>query len=215
VARYPDDPRPVSPYNFRPNRPFVAGGPEWAQQTRPLTSFSLMEAEFGYRGKSFTDAMTLHNFWESVDGPSGRFTFVDFNGVGLPGASTHPGVPWVSLFVFKGDGVEDTWDLPTYALAASPAPIVYENGVAKTSAITLAGSPDVTKDYNIVLAAGTDDVDRLIATATPASPIIGTISGTCRRALRRARFLNAKNPFTLNVPANYYQGPVTILEVRK
>lgn len=216
MGRYPDDPRPSNSYPFRPNRPFVAGGPEWAQQTRALTRFSLFEAELSYRGKSFAQLMTLHNFWESVDGAAGRFTFVDFNGIRLPGGATDPGVAWSGLFVAKGDGAATTWNLPTFGLKADPAPVVYENGEAMSTTYYTGGDVAIGPGGYLVLpGTGTDGVDSLLAGTPPAASVIVTISGTCRRAFRRARFIVAKNPFVLNVPANYYIGPVTIVEVRK
>jgi hypothetical protein len=298
MSLYPSDPRPISPYPFRTNRPTVGGGPEWAPQDRALTRFGLGEADVSYRGKSWAQIMTLYNFFESVHGAAGRFTFADFNGVGPLGGGTDPGVPWSGLFVAKADGITLTWDLPTYSLASGPAPVVYENGSVKTSAI-YTGTPSRTTPYNIKLGAGTDGVDQVTAgasltTVAPTAPglagtsiavptgmgaaflatpfyatvwptavapsalnaeiilvntrvsdiltvvvraqrgtvarniIVGdqiavapdptvviTIDGTCRRAFRRAKFLQTKNPFVLNVPANYYQGPVTILEVRR
>jgi len=209
MSKYPDDPPPKAPFSFRSNRPLVSGGPEWAPQDRALTRFGLGEADLFYEGNPWSEIKTLYDFYESVGGASGRFTFVDFN------APDSGGQAWADLFVAKGDGAEDTWDLPTYALVASPAPVIKESGTTKTSAVTPAGSPDVTKDYNIVLGTGTDGVDLLIATAAPASPIIVTISGTCRRAFRRAKFTNAKNPFVYDVPDFFSAGPVTIIEVRK
>jgi hypothetical protein len=222
MARYPDSPRPISPYNFRVNRPFVGGGPEWAQQTRPLTRFSLYEADLTYRGKSWAQIMTLHNFFESVDGAAGRFTFVDFNGIGPIGGGADPGVAWSGLFVAKGDGTTVSWDLPTFRIKAFPAPVVYENGTAKTTAIWTGGSTTPAAGTYLIIpansddtGAGTDGVDLLHAGTAPAASVIITIDATCRRAERRARFIVAKNPFVLNVPANYYQGPVTIVGVRK
>jgi hypothetical protein len=314
MARYPDVPRPISPYTFRIGRPFIGGGPSWAPQNRGLTRFNLCEADLSYRGKSWTDIMILYNFWESVHGCAGRFTFVDFNGIGPLGGSD-PGVSWAGLFVAKADGITLAWDLPTFGIStvwyvvgdtAYPTEIE-ENGVAKTTSFVTT-TPDSTKKYNIKVGAGTDGVDLVTATASlstvatapipatsgtslvvhagdgagfpstpfnaivwptavaptaanaeivsvttrstdtltiaravapayvrtiivgdqiavpPAASVIVTVSATCRRAFRRARFSEGvggptsypgQNPFTYNVPANYYQGPLTIVEVRR
>ena len=215
MARYPDNPRPISPYNFRSNRPSVGGGPEWAPQNRALTRFGLAEADVTYRGKSWAQVMTLYNFFESVDGDAGRFTFVDFNGIG-PIGGTDPGVAWSGLYVAKGTGAVGTWDLPTFGLKTSPAPVVYENGAAKTTAVWVSGSTTpAAGTYLIIPGTGTDGVDTLKAGTDPASTVIVTIDATCRRAMRQAKFTASKNPFVLNVPANYYQGLLTIVEVRK
>jgi len=236
-----------------------------------------------------TEMRVLYDFFESVRGSAGRFTFADFNGFDLGGRA------WPALFVAKGNALALEWDLPTYALAASPAPVVYENGVSKTSDIYMTTWDD-TKAYHIKVGAGTDGVDLLTAEAAittvatapspassgtslivaagkgarfPAAPfyanvwptavdpteanietvqvtavvtdtltivrgtparsivvgdqiavpplatVIITIDATCRRAFRRAKFLNVKNPFVWDPPEMSTQGPVTILEVRK
>jgi hypothetical protein len=216
--KYPDSPRPIVPYNFRINRPFVGGGPEWASQNRALTRFNLFEADLNYRGRSWADAMVLYNFFESVHGPAGRFTFVDFNGIG-PVGGVDPGVPWVNLFVAKGDGVTTTWDLPTYGAVAGITPIEYSPGLYMgyaTPLVLVNGSISYSGSYAVSYGTGTDGVDSLEATSgAPSAGSIISVSATCRRALRRARFTTAKNPFVYNAVANYYQGPVTIVEVRK
>jgi len=275
----------------------VTGGPDWAPQSRALTRFNLVEADLIYKAKSFSEVKTLYDFFENVRGASGRFTFADFNGIG-PIGGADPGVAWASLFVASGDGIALEWDLPTFALVASPAPVVYANAVAQTSDIYTT-SWDDTKAFHIKVGAGTDGVDLLtaegaitaVATAPspatsgtslvvaagkgarfaaapfyanlwptavdpsaanvetvqvtavvadtltivraqngttartvvvgdqiavpPLSSVILTVDATCRRALRRARFLATKNPFLYEVPAIYSYGPVTIVEVRK
>jgi hypothetical protein len=297
MALYPDSPRPNTGYAFRSNHPVVTGGPEWAPQSRPLTRFGLVEADMNYRAKSWAQIKTLYDFFESVDGSAGRFTFVDFNGAG-PVGGTDPGVAWSALYVAKGDALTLAWDLPTFGLRASPAPVVYENGSVKTNDI-YTSTWDDTKAYHIKVGAGTDGVDLLtaesaittVATAPspattgtslvvaagkgarfpgtpfyanvwptavaptllnietvqvttvstdtltivrhqngtsarsivvgdqiavpPLSTVIITIDATCRRAMRRAKFVNVKNPFLLDVPALYSAGPVNVVEVRK
>lgn len=211
MARYPDSPRPNSGVAFRSYWPTVSGGPDWAPQSRALTRFNLAEADLFYKAKLWAQIKVLYDFFESVNGSAGRFTFADFNGIG-PIGSVDPGVAWSGLYVAKGTGAAATWDLPTFALVASPAPVVYENGVAKTTAFT--GAPGAGT-YGIVAGAGTDSVDKLYAGTAPASTVIVTIDATCRRAMRRAKFTNVKNPFLLEVPAVYSAGPVNIVEVRK
>jgi hypothetical protein len=230
-----------------------------------------------YKAKTWAQIKTLYDFFESVNGSAGRFTFVDFNGIG-PIGGTDPGVAWSGLYVAKGTGAIGTWDLPTFAIKSSAttvvaslsagtqtvtpvsiagiivggsltavnadgtsgevvmvtaitattftavftnshtanwllnAPLVYENGVAKTTAFT--GAPGAGT-YGIVAGTGTDGVDTLNAGTDPASTVIVTIDATCRRAMRRAKFTNVKNPFLLDVPANYSAGPVNVVEVRK
>jgi hypothetical protein len=226
MALYPSDPRPETPYNFRVARPFVIGGPQWAPQMRGLTRFNLLEVDLLYHGKSWAQIKTLYDFWESVDGCAGRFTFVDFNGIGPIGSGgPDPGTPWSGLYVAKGDAVASTWDLPTYAIVAGSSPVVYENGSAKTTAIWTSGTTTPTAGtYLIIPGTGTDGVDTLKAGTVPASTVIITIDATCRRAMRRACFsmgvggattYPGQNPFVLNVASNYYQGPLTIVELRK
>ena len=215
MARYPDDPRPNSGYAFRSSWPTVVGGPDWAPQSRALTRFNLTEADLSYKAKTWTQIKTLYDFFESVNGSAGRFTFVDFNGIGRIGG-TDPGVAWSGLYVAQGTGAAVTWDLPTFAIVAGSTPVVYENGIGKTSDVYgAAGFPNAALDYHIYLGTGTDGVDKITAQAAPASTVIITIDATCRRAMRRARFVNIKNPFLFEVPAIYSAGPVNVVEVRK
>lgn len=123
MALYPQLPRPVSPYPFKNIRPSVSGGPLWSPQTRYLTRYGLLTCDVAYKGRSFADILTLWNFFETVGGQAGRFTFVDFNGIGPIGGSD-PGVPWSGLYVAKGDGVTTTWDLPSYAGQADLTSVV-------------------------------------------------------------------------------------------
>ena len=283
--RYPDSPRPVSPYPFRNNRPFVLGGPDWAPQSRALTVFGLFECDLTYKGRTPSDVLQLYNFYDSIGGAAGRFTFVDFNGAG-PVGGVDPGMLWSALYVGTADGATGSWDAPTFGAKASTttvvaslvagtrtvtpvsmagiwnpanystgvgtvltivnsdgtagelvtvtavtattftaifannhganflvnAPIVFENGVAKTTAIT--GSPGAGT-YGLVAGTGTDGVDTIVAGTDPTAGVIVTVAAMCRRALRRARFTTPKQPFVLNVPQNYQQDLVTIVEVRK
>lgn len=213
MAKFPDLPRPNSGYIFRSNWPTVGGGPEWAPQNRALTMFGLAEADLAYTAKTWAQIQVLYNFFESVNGSAGRFTFVDFNGIG-PIGQPDPGVAWNHLFVAKGDGVTVTWDLPTFGMKNDTEPVVYENGVAKTSTVIL-DTPDTGVDYNIVVGTGTDGVDQLIAIAATAADVIITIDGICRRAMRRAKFTTVKCPFVLQVPANYQAGTLSVVEVRR
>jgi hypothetical protein len=148
----------------------------------------------------------LYDFFDSVGGPAGRFVFVDFNGI------DQGGIPW-TLFVAQGDGVATAWDAPTFGIVASPAPIVYANGIAATTvwdSATPAGG-----QYGVKPGTGTDGLDKIHAGTAPAIGAIVTIFGTCRRAFRKAMFTNPKNPFSLDVPNVYGQPGVTIVEVRK
>jgi hypothetical protein len=177
-------------------------------QRRGLTRFRLGEVDLMYQWESWADVQIIADFFESVRGGAARFTFVDRNGIDEGGRA------WAKLFVAQGDGAEDgPWDLPTYALVASPAPIVYEDGVAKTT--TWDTTTPAAGTYGIKAGTGTDGLDRLYAGTAPAAAVIVTISGTCRRAFRKALFLDEKNPFAWATPDNYSCGPVTIIEVRK
>jgi hypothetical protein len=280
MSRFPDTPRPTAPYPWRENRPFVAGGSEWVMQARALTRFGLLECDLMYRGKSWSELQVLSAFFNSVNGAAGRFTFVDFNGVGTIGG-TDPGVPWKDLFVRQGTGSGNgPWDLPTYsikqqmttvagtvtagagvvvtpasmsgislgcsltavnadgtngeevtvtALSATTftatfvsnkaanwlvnAPLVYENGVAKTT-LWNTTSPGAG-NYGIKLGTGTDGIDSLYAGTSTPSGVIVTISAMCRRVARRARFVAAKRAYAYNVPSNLSVESFTIAEVTK
>lgn len=120
---YPQTPRPASPYPFRNLRPTVSGGPLWSPQSRALTVFGLLTCDMNYRGRSFADVMMLWKFYEDIGGSAGRFTFPDWNGVGVPGGAD-PGVAWSALYVATGDGVTTTWDLPCYATSPSLSLVV-------------------------------------------------------------------------------------------
>lgn len=218
MARYPDDPRPQVPYTFRSNRPGVSGGPEWAPQTRAQTRFGLGEVDLPYAALTWTEIKTLFDFFESVNGASGRFTFVDFQGAEDLG-QIDSGVAWSGLFVAKADGVTTSWNLPTFAIKGDAAPVIYENGVAKPTLAYFGGDVfPAPGTYFITPGAGTDGVDRVALMGdvpAPAASVILTIDATCRRAFCRAKFANAKNPFTFEFAGTNSQGPVTIIEVRK
>lgn len=119
---FPQTPRPTTPHTFRNIRPFVSGGPVWATQDRSLTVFGLYAADLLYAGRVANDIVLLWDFFEQV-GAAGRFTFVDFNGVGVVGGSD-PGLSWRNLFVAQGDGGTTSWDLPSYALRTSLTTVV-------------------------------------------------------------------------------------------
>jgi hypothetical protein len=88
--------------------------------------------------------------------------------------------------------------------------------VAKTTTVWVSGSTTPAAGaYMLIPGTGTDGVDTLNAGTNPTAGVLVTVGATCRRALRRARFLTPKNPFVYNVPANYYVDAVTIAEVRK
>jgi hypothetical protein len=278
--RYPDIPRPAAPYPYRNNRPFVAGGSEWVMQARGLTRFPLLECDLTYRAKTWAQLSILQAFFDSVNGAAGRFTFVDFNGIG-PIGGTDPGVPWRGLYVTQGDGVTTSWDLPTYAIkeymaqSTTPVvgagaatvfgipmdgiivgvlldcantdgthpetvtvdalvsgtsftatfattksstwlinpPIVYEDGVAKI--VEWNTTTPAAGHYGVKPGTGTDGLDKLYAGTAPADGTIVTINATCRRAMRRARFVAAKRAYTYNVPQNYVGETFTIAEVTK
>jgi hypothetical protein len=149
----------------------------------------------------------LYDFFDSVRGPAGRFTFVDFNGI------DEGGLLW-TLFVTQGDGVAVTWDLPTFGIAVSPLPRIFEDGIEKTVEVyTDAVNPAI--NYHVHVGGGTDGLDTLLAQNAPAAGKIVTITAKCRRAFRKAMFVNAKNPFSVDTPATYAQAGVTIVEVRK
>lgn len=218
---YPQTPRPVAPYAFRNIRPFVQGGPVWSPQTRALTVFGLLECDLSYRGRSATDFMALWKFYEDVNGAAGRFTFIDFNGIAVPGG-TDPGVLWEGLFVAQGDGTTTSWDAPTYHTVTGTytitdtlwnTPLVLENGVPFTTEYDT--TTPASGHYGFKPGTGTDGVDKIYAHTAPAVGVIVTVVAQCRRALRRARFTADRNPFSMQVAGNYQQGSLTIQEVRK
>ena len=279
MSRYPDNPRPASPYPYRFNRPLISGGPEWVMQSRALTRYDLMECDLHYAGKTWAEIEVLAAFFRSVGGAAGRFTYVDFNGVGTIGGSD-PGVPWADLFVRQGTGSgTGPWDLPTFSINEAMAfvssaivapgafivapssmvgiatgstlnvanldgtayeqivvtaaysssflatyanahtspwcinpPVVYENGVAKVTEWNT--TTPASGHYGVKAGTGTDGVDSLYAgTATPDGVIV-SISATCRRALRRAHFVQPKRQFTYQVPMSYLGDTFSIAEVR-
>lgn len=280
MSLYPQIPRPAAPYPFRINRPAIAGGSEWVMQSRALTRFDLLECDLTYRAKTWAQIQVIHAFFNSVRGAAGRFTFIDFNGVGVIGG-TDPGVPWKDLFVRQGDGTgTGPWDLPTYAIKQSMttvtgtvtagagvvvtpasmsgivlgctltavnadgtngeevtvtavstttftatfasnkaanwlinAPLVYENGVAKTTKWN--NNAPGAGNYGIKVGVGTDGVDGLYAGTSTADGVIVTISAMCRRAMRRARFVAPKAVYTYNVPGNLAIESFTIAETTK
>lgn len=144
MSLFPQMPRPNSPYPFRQNRPFVAGGSEWVMQARALTRFGLGEADLNYRAKSWAEMSVIHAFFDSVNGAAGRFTFIDFNGVGTIGG-TDPGVPWFNLFVRQGTGSgTGPWDLPTYSLKQQMTTVTGTVGGAGAATVTPASMSGIT-----------------------------------------------------------------------
>lgn len=207
MARYPDSPGPQTPFAWRLSLPMARGGTPWAQRTRALTRGPLFSCELSYRALSWTDVQALLAFWTAWQ--NGIFTFADFNGYQTPGTS--PGVAWPDLYVGKGDGATLSFNLPTFDLKASPAPVVKVAGVTKDVGIETGGT-----DANIHLGDGTDGVDLLVFETghAPAANALVTITGTCRRALPQARFGNDDFPFSTTNPRVLQGGTIQILEVR-
>lgn len=211
MSRFPDTVRPQAPAAGGYERPVVTGGPRWRPQSRNLTRYNLMKWDLTYRLLSWTDAKTLYDFWESVGGAGGTFSFADFNGIGPIGGSD-PGVPWTGLYVAKGDGVTVNWNLPTFGLQSSPAPVVKANGVTKTSEIYTT-STNPAFDYHIKKAAGADGEDIISAQVAPALGVIVTIDATCRRFARYAKFVGDVFPFSLDDPTAVQAGTLSLIEV--
>jgi hypothetical protein len=217
MARYPDSPAPQgnasTPYPFKLMRPLARGGPDWAQRTRALTRGDLFRADLTYNALSWAQVQTLYAFWTAHI--NGTFSFADFNGY-VYGVSDGPGVAWTDLFVAKGDGLTQTWTLPTYVLQCNVAGgligdvTVKVNGTAKPN-LTL--HPDTSgSDGYIQQGAGVDGFDFLSLASAPAASAIVTISGTCRRGIRTARFLTDEFPLNLRNPANFASGTISIME---
>jgi hypothetical protein len=207
MARFPDSPGPQTPFSWRLSLPMARGGNAWTQRTRALTRGPLYSCELTYRALSWTDVQALLAFW--TEHQNGIFTFVDFNGYSKGGTS--PGVAWPDLYVGKGDGSELSFNLPTFGLKASPAPVLKVAGTTKSVGIESGGT-----DANILLGDGTDGVDLLVFEAghAPAANAIVTISATCRRALPQARFGSDDFPFGTTNPNALQGGTLQILEVR-
>jgi hypothetical protein len=217
--RYPDDPAPQgnssTPYPFEIARPLARGGPSWAQKTRALTRGDLFSTTLTYNALSWTQVKTLFDFWTAVGGGLGTFTFADFNGY-VKGNSTGPGIAWKNLYVGKGDGATQAWTLPTFILQCHTTGGLIDNvtvkvaGVAKPN-LTLNGDHSGTDGY-IVQGGGTDGLDLLHLASAPVSSAIITIDGSCRRAIRLARFAADSFPFQTRNPANYQSGSIQIIE---
>lgn len=220
MARYPDSPAPQgnssTPYPFRLIRPLARGGLAWVQKTRALTRGDIFTADLTYNALSWTQVKTLFDFWQTVGGGLGTFSFADFNGY-VYGNSTGPGIPWTNLFVAKGDATAHAWTLPTYILQVTynlqgmiTDPVVKVSGTALT-ALTL--HPNTTGfDGYIQQGGGVDGFDYIHLASAPAADAIVTISGTCRRGLRLARFASDEFPFQTRNPANYASGTISVIE---
>jgi hypothetical protein len=221
MSRFPDFPRPQMNAPLGATWPVVSGGPSWRPQSRNLTRYSLLgQMDLSYiMGSSLADPWAgwttnggkiLFDFWTSVGGTAGVFTFADFAG---RSGSVDIGIPWSGLYVSKCDGVTVTWDLPTYALKQSPSPVVYANGVSQT----FAWNSIPVSGYYITPGGGTDGLDLLgFVGSAPVANTILTIDGTCRRAARRAKFIgnNDKFPMTIENPGTYRIN-LSIVEVQK
>lgn len=229
MARYPDDPAPQgnssTPYPFKIQRPLARGGPTWAQKTRALTRGDLFLTDLTYVALSLAQVKTLLDFWNSVGGGNGTFSFADFNGY-VKGDSAGPGIAWSNLFVAKGDAVAQAWTLPTFILQCplvGSGPILIDSNSAHADyvAVKVAGTlkPNITlhpddtgSDGYIRQGYGTDGFDYLHLAAVPAANAIVTIDGTCRRGVRLARFTIDEFPFNVKNPANYSGGVISIAE---
>jgi hypothetical protein len=200
MSRYPDSPRPASPYPFRFNRPYIAGGPEWVMQARALTRYDLLECDLNYRGKSWAEIEVIAAFFRSVDGAAGRFTFVDFNGIGIIGGSD-PGVPWKSLFVRQGTGSgTGPWDLPTFSI---------NEAMSFVSSIVFPGPTTVNPSSMDGIVPGvTLDVANLDGTAFEQIVVtsVGGSSFTATYAIAKT------SPWCINPPVVYENGVQKITE---
>lgn len=223
MARFPDSPAPQgnasTPYNFRLSRPLARDGPSWAQKTRVLTRFELLQVELTYAALSQSQVQVLRDFWRTVRGGNDFFTFADFNGFVKNGQPDEQGIEWTDLYVATGDATVQEWTLPTYALRVAvntdtpphvTSPIIKVAGTALT-ALTL--SPDESgADGYIEKGGGTDSLDLLHLASAPATSAIVTLTGICRRAMRKARFAGDELPLALRNPANYAGGTLTVIE---
>lgn len=211
MARFPDDPAPTTPYAWRVSLPLARGGPGWAQRTRQLVRSPLHSVDLAYRSISWDQVQTLFAFWQAH--VNGTFAFADFNGF-VKGGNPSPGVEWVGLYVGKGTGSLATWTLPTFEIAASPAPIIYVGGVVKTCPI--ATSEPGSGDGWIHVGAGDNGLDKLLFRSghEPAEDAILQTTATCRRALPSARFGTDDFPFQVMNPRVISAGTLQILEDR-
>ncbi len=219
MARYPDDPAPQgtgpAPFPFSLERPLARGGPTWAQKTRALTRCDLYSADLTYVALSWTQVKVILDFWNSVGGGNGTFSFADFGGYER-GNATGPGVAWSGLYIAKADGILQAWTLPTYILQCHTTGGLIDNvtvRVAGTAKPNLTLYPDTSgSDGYIRKGYGADGFDWLHLAAVPSASAILDMDGTCRRGVRNARIMTDKFPFKIANPANYQGGVISIGE---
>lgn len=166
--------------------------------TRPQNRFSTVSVT-GTFTAAWVEAgigiKVLNDFWESIGGGNGVFTFLD------PTDSDLGGMAWTDLFVGVGNGVQTIWNLPMLSSGAPSAYVIKVSGVTKT----------YTTDYSIAAAGGTDGVDKLTMVAAPAPGAILLASATGQRA---GQFRFDGDELSLTSDVGYKQASVTLIQVR-
>ena len=213
--RFPDSPSPQFPYKWVTSNPSARSGNPWALKVRNLTHIPLHQVTLTYNALSFAQVQTLRSFFDAVGGSRDTFAFADFNGYSV-NAPTIPTTLWTDLPIGLGDAATTVWTLPTYLLQQSwtiedvvYTPTVKVAGVTKN----ISWHPDDSgPDGYIVSGGDADGLDTIHFASAPANGAFLTITGVCRRAMRKARFSADEFPFSTTMPWNLQGGSVDIVE---
>jgi len=167
VTAFPEDIYPIDGYQHTEEFKTVVSDGYFNGKiyTRRARAFNLFAVALRYQAQPIANFNSLLDFFESMKGRDGQFTFFDFVGW----SSSPVGRYWSKLYVGTHDGSTTTWDLP---IKSSSSRTLYVNGVAKTSGV----------DYTFSAGTGIDGRDRVTGLSGTNGHII-ELTATGRRAI--------------------------------
>lgn len=121
---FPTTPVPSENSDFNDTFFTVSGGDDWEDgtlQTRAARVYPVFRANLVYNptGSPYSTFATLYQFFCTMKGKFGTFSYRDFTGW------DQGGIAWPYLFVGVGDGSTTAWDVPMYG---STSRTLYKNG---------------------------------------------------------------------------------------
>ena len=184
MASFPTSPVPDAPYATTDTYKTLAS-PEYDSGVtifKSLRNYPLFGATLVYGEHTLwsdvSGASGLYDFFVSMKGMAGSFTFIDFNGHD----STPVGIRWPKLYVAVATS-RLTYNLP---MVGSSSYTLWKNGADQTSNLWASGgfSGNMWKFH---AAAGTDGVDTIEFASTQAGTLLEW-QATGQRVVRNAHF---------------------------
>lgn len=196
MAAFPEDIYPIDGYQQTEEFKTIksdgyANGLTYTRQARSSNLFSI---SLRYQAQPIANYNSLMDFFESMKGMDGQFTFFDFVGW----SSSPVGRYWPRLRVGVHDGSTTTWDLP---IKSSSSRTLYVNNVAKTSGV----------DYTFSAGTGLDGRDRVTGLSGTNGHII-EFTATGRRAMNAS--LGDDKLVIVNTDPSLAELALTIIERR-